>query len=287
MRNTIRYIVIITALLITCFPMELYGEESDKDIFDKARLAYLDDKYDQALNQLDRFIETFPDSDYYPRVLFYKGKCYEKKKMPQRALDNFLECLVVSKDEFLKEQADISIIDMKFALYKKTDNKKHLDEIVRYLKSKNEVVHYYAAIILSRVKDKDSANKAVPILKKAVAKESDQDLVDRAKLALMRIDPKHLKQPSKEHKKKRSKPKKLSDLVLVIKSANKKTKEETFSLKIPFALAELAMNSLPEDAKEALREEGYDLDAIINTIVQKGEILKIESKTTIFRIWIE
>ena len=287
MRTTIRYIMIITALLISCFPIGLYGEESDKDIFDKARLAYLDDKYDRALNQLDRLIETFPESDYYPRVLFYKGKCYEKKKMPQRALDNFKKCLEVSQDEFLKEQAAVFIIDMNFILYEKTDNKKHLDEIVRYLKSKNEVVRIYAAIILSRVKDKASANKAVPILKNAVARESDQDLVDRAKLALMRIDPKHLKQPSKEHRKNLSKPKNLSDLVLVLKAANKKTKIETFSLRIPFALAGLAIDSLPKDAKEELKEKGYDLDAIINTIVEKGEILKIESKGSIFRIWIE
>jgi HEAT repeat protein len=199
--------------------------------------------------------------------------------MPQRALENFLECLVVSKDEFLKEQADISIIDMNFTLYEKTDNKKHLDEIVRYLKSKNEVVRYYTAIILSKAKDKASANKAVPILKKAVAEESDQDLVERAKLALMRIDPGLLKELSK--------PKNLNDLDLVIKATNKKTKKVTFSLSIPFALAGLAMDSLPEDAKEELKEKGYDLEAIINAVVKKGEILKIESENSIIKIWIE
>jgi tetratricopeptide (TPR) repeat protein len=279
MRTTIRYIMIITALLIACSPMGLYGEESDKDIFDMARLAYLDEKYDRALSQLDRLIETFPDSDYYPRVLFYKGKCYEKKKMPQRALENFLECLVVSKDEFLKEQADISIIDMNFTLYEKTNNKKHLDEIVRYLKSKNEVLRYYAAIMLSKAKDKASANKAVPILKKAVAEDSDQDLVDRAKIALMRIDPGLLKELSK--------PKNLNDLSLVIKATNKKTKKVTFSLSIPFALAGLAMDSLPEDAKEELKEKGYDLEEIINAVVKKGEILKIESEKSIIKIWLE
>jgi hypothetical protein len=75
--------------------------------------------------------------------------------------------------------------------------------------------------------------------------------------------------------------------VLVIKAANKKTKKVTFSLSIPFAFAKLAMNTLPEDAKEALKEEGYDLDAIINTIVEKGEILKIESESSILKIWIE
>jgi len=279
MRTTIRYIMIITVLLITFFPMGLYGEESDKDIFDMARLAYLDEKYDRALNQLDRLIEKFPGSDYYPQVLFYKGKCYEKKKMPQSALDNFKEYLVVSQNEVLKEQAEVSIIDMNFTLYEKTDNKKHLDEIVRYLKSKKEVLRYYAAIILSRAKDKSSANKAVPILKRAVARESDQDLVDRAKLALMRIDPGHLKELSK--------PKKLSALMLVIQSVDKKTKIESFFLKFPFALAGLAMDSLPEDAKEELKEKGYDLDEIIKTIVEKGEILKIESEKAIFKIWIE
>jgi tetratricopeptide (TPR) repeat protein len=279
MRTAIRYIIVITALLITFFPMGLYGEESDKDMFDQARLAYLDEKYDRALNQLDRLIEKFPGSDYYPQVLFYKGKCYEKKKMPQRALDNFKEYLVVSENEVLKEQAHISIIDMNFTLSEKNGDKKHLEEIVRYLRSKNEVVRYYAAIILSKAKDKTSANKAVPILKRAVAEGNDQDFVDRAKLALMRIDPKHLKQPSKS--------KNLDDLVLVIRAIDKKTKINTFSLSLPFSLATLAMDSLPEDAKEELKEKGYDLDKIIKTIVEKGEILKIESETSIFKIWIE
>lgn len=279
MRTATRYIMIITALLITCFPIGLSGEESDKNIFDKARLALLDEQYDRALNHLDHLMETFPDSDYYPQVLFYKGQCYEKKKMPQRALDNFKEYLVVSRNEDLKEEATRIIIDMNFVLYKKTDNKKHLDEIVRYLKSKNEVVRLYAAIILSKVRDKASANKAVPILKKAVARESDQDLKDRLKLALMRIDPEHLKQPSKSNN--------LKNRMLVIKATNKKTKIETFSLSIPFALAGLAMDSLPEDAKEKLKEKGYDLEEIVNTIVKKGEILKIESKSSIFKIWIE
>jgi len=279
MRTTIKYILIFTALLITCNPMGLYGEESDKDIFDRARLAYLDEKYDQALSQLDRLIETFPGSTYYPQVLFYKGNCYEKKKMPQKALDNFKEFLVVSRDEFLKEQADISIIEMNFLLYEKTGNKKPLEEIARYLKSSNEVVQYYAAMILSKAKDKTIASEAVPILKKIIAQESDQDLVDRAKLALMRIDPGLFKQPSRSQN--------LKNRVLVIKAVNKKTKIETFSLTIPFALFGLAMDSLPDDAKEAMKEKGCDMDEILNTIVKKGEILKIESENTIFKIWLE
>ncbi len=168
---------------------------------------------------------------------------------------------------------------MNFALYEKSADKKHLDEIVRDLKSKNEVLRYYAAIVLSRAKDKSSANKAVPILKKAAAEESDRDLVDRAKLALMRIDPEIFKQPAKSENSK--------NRMLVIKAVNKKTKIETFSLTIPFALFGLAMDSLPDDAKEAMKEKGCDMDEILNTIAKKGEILKIESEDSIFKIWLE
>jgi tetratricopeptide (TPR) repeat protein len=271
--------MIITALLIIFFPGGMYGEESDKDIFDQARLAYLDEKYDRALNELDRLIEKFPGSDFYPQVLFYKGRCYEKKKMFQKALDNFEECLVVSQNKFLKEEAEISIIDMNFTLYERTGNKKHTEEIFRYLKGKNDVVRYYAAFMLSKLKNKSIASNAVPILKRIIALESDQDLVDRAKLAILRIDPNILKQPSKS--------KNLKNRLLVIKATNKKTREITFNLSIPFALAGLAVDSLPDDAKEKLKEKGYDLNEIINAIVEKGEILKIESKTSIFKIWIE
>lgn len=272
MKTTIRYIM-ITVLLMAFIPMGCFGEESDKEIFDKARLSYLDKKYDQALNQLDRLIETFPHSSYYPKVLFYKGQCYIEKKMLQRALDNFEECLVVSENEILKQEAEISIIDMNFALYEKTGKDKYAEEIVRYLKSKNDVVRYYAAFILSKVKNKTIASKAVPILKQIIAQETDQELVNRAKLALLRIDPRYLqtKKPGS----------------LVFQAINKKTKIETFLLKIPFALVSLAMDSLPKDAKEELKEEGYDLDAILKTVVEKGEILKIESEDSIFKIWIE
>lgn len=279
MRTTIRYIVIITALFIACSPMGLYGEETEKEIFDKVKLALFGQEWDLALKELNRLTEMYPNNTNNPQVLFYKARCYEEKKIFRKALENFAAYLEVSKNEDLKDEATSIIVDMNFNLYEKTDNKKHLDEIVRYLKSKNKVVRYYAAIMLSKVKDKTIAYKAVPTLKWIIANESDHDLMDRAKLAIMRIDPNIFKQPSKS--------KNLKNRMIVIKSTNKKTKIETLSISIPFALAGLAIDSLPEDAKEELKEKGYDLDEIIKTIVEKGEILKIESEDAIFKIWIE
>jgi tetratricopeptide (TPR) repeat protein len=285
MKTAIRYIIILSVLFNAFFPMLLNGEESDKDMFDKARLLFLDGKYDQALDQLDNLIEIFPNSSFYPQFLFYKGKCYEKKNMPQRALDNFKQYLVVSQNDLLKEDAESLIIDMDLMLYEKTGKKKPLEEIVRYLKSRNEFVQYYAAFILSRVKDKTFALKAVSVLSRIIEEEHDPELKNRAKLALLRIDPTLLKQsfaPKEKHKHKN-----LNDLVLVIQVVNKKSKNESFLLKIPFALATLAIDSLPKDAKKELEEKGYKLNDIIKTVVDKGDILKIESDESFFKIWIE
>ena len=277
-----QYILVLLFLLVTGFTVGVQGgtgAESDKDIFDQARLALFDRKWDLALSRLNRLTELFPDSTFYSQVLFYKGKCYEEKKMLQKALENYVSYLRVSQNESLQEQAAISIIDLHLALYENRGQAKHLEEIVGYLRDKNQVVGYYAAFTLSKTKDKTFAGKAVPILKGIVAKEKDSNLVDRAKIALMRINPEFLKQLSK--------PQSLSSRVLVIRVVDKGTKKETFTLNIPFVLAQLALDSLPEKEKKLLEKKGYNLDEILDTIVKTREILRIESDETVFKIWIE
>ena len=282
MRQTKKYILVFLFLLVTGFTVGVQGStgtESDKDLFDQARLALFDRKWDLALSHLNRLTELFPDSAFYTQVLFYKGKCFEEKKMPQKALGNYLLYLRVSQNESLREQATISIIDLNFTLYESRGGKEYLQEIAGYLGDKNQVVRYYAAFTLGKAKDKAFAGKAVPILKGIVVKESDSDLVDRAKIALMRINPELLKQLSK--------PKSLASRVVVIRVVDKGTKKETFNLNIPFVLAQLALDSLPEKDKKLLEKKGYNLDEILDTIVKTGEILRIESDETVFKIWIQ
>ena len=71
------------------------------------------------------------------------------------------------------------------------------------------------------------------------------------------------------------------------KVISKRTREETFSLSIPWALADLALANIPEDAKADLRKEGYDLDRILKEIIEGGRIIEIETKESIIKIWID
>ncbi len=280
-KYTFTYIFIFLVISCLCLPAGLFSAdaESEKEIFDRARLAQFDRQWDQALKELNRLMELFPNTSYYPQVLFYKGKCYEAKKMPRKSLENYNRYLELSQNEGLKEEATRAIIDMNFLLYRESRNTKYLEKIVRLLKSRNEVVQYYAAFKLSYAKDKSIASEAVPVLRKIIKEERDRDLVDRAKICLLRIDPDHLK--------KLSKPKSLESRVLKIQVYDKKRKRTSFSFNFPFVFAQLALDSLPEKEKETLRKKGYDVDKIVETLVKTGEILRIESKDGVIKIWIE
>jgi hypothetical protein len=104
-------------------------------------------------------------------------------------------------------------------------------------------------------------------------------LVERAKLALMRIDPDLLKKVAS--------PKSLENRMLKIQFYDRETKRNTVSLNIPFIFAKLALDSLPDKEKELLRKKGYDLDKIVETLVKSGEILRVESEDGVFKMWIE
>jgi tetratricopeptide (TPR) repeat protein len=275
------YIFIFLVVSCLCLPAGLFAAdaESEKEIFDRARLALFDSQPDRALKELNRLMELFPKTAYYQEVLFYKGRCYEAKKMPGKALEYYNRFLELSQNEGLKEEATRAIIDMNFLLYQESRNTKYLEKIVQLLKSRNEVVRYYAAFKLSYAKDKSIASEAVPVLRKIIKEESDRDLVDRAKICLLRINPDYLK--------KLSKPKSLESRVLKLQVYDKERKRTSFSFNIPFMFAQLALDSLPEKEKKLLRDKGYDLDKIVDTLVNSGEIIKIESEDAVFKIWIE
>jgi len=183
------------------------------------------------------------------------------------------------RSKSLTEDSELSIIDLAHELYK--DGKRsYLKEIEKRLSSSNKVVRYFAAIKLSQVEEKRVAARAVPVLKEIIKKERDDELRDRAKIALLRVDPGVLKDLEEERSERRAR---------LLKIRVWKDGELTLKINIPWALADLALGSISEEEKAALKKEGYDLDTITKTLVEAGEIIYIENKEegTIIKIWIE
>ena len=255
--------------------------QSDEELFQEAKIMIFDKEWENAQEKLEELLEDFPDSPLYSQALFYLGRTLENQKGEEKEAISVFKKYILRSDssEVLTQEAETSIIKLSFVLYEK-GRKSYLKEIKTRLYRPNRIVRYYAAIRLSYVKDKREASEAIPILKEILEEEEDQELEDKAKIALLRIDQDYFQDYEEKRDDRRL-------MLMKFKVINKKTQAETFSLSIPWALADLALANIPEDAKAELRKEGYDLDRILKEIIEGGRIIEIETKETIIKIWID
>ena len=277
------YTIVLMLLCVVLFP-DLGQAQSDKELFQEAKILLFDKQWKQAQEILEELMEEHPKSSYYAQALFYQARCLKEQRGKEvRAIEAYQDFLRHRKaDNNLKETAENSIIDLALSLYNRGDSD-YLREIERRLRSSNDVVRYYAAIQMSKVDDMEEAVKAVPILKDILEDVKDDELRDYAKLALLRIDPDALEdyQGNRED----SRPQ-----MMYIRVEKEGLDRPTFKLNIPWALADLAFSAISEEDKARIRKEGYDLDRMVNQLLEmRGEVLEIydaDDGVTI-KIWIK
>jgi len=254
----------------------------DEILFQSAKILIFDERWEEAQEKLEELIENYPSSKLYSQAIFYRAKSLSEQKGKEvktlKAYQDYLE--LRHKNKSLAEESEISIMQLAYELYRR-GRKPYLKEIEKRLDSSSKVIKYFAAIKLSFVEDKKIASKGIPVLKQIIKKEKDAELRDRARIALLRVDPDALKDLKDEEYEERM-------LILKLRVYSRDEKEPEFSLNIPWALADLALSALSEEDKENLRQEGYDLDKIIDRLIkERGEIIRVVTKTKIFKIWIE
>lgn len=277
-----KVIINIGILLLASLLLQAYAQaQPDEKLFQEAKILIFDKEWKDAQEKLEDLLKKYPDSSWYSQAVFYRAKCLKeqrgKKLEALKAFRDYIKRRDRSKS--LAEDSELSIIDLAYELYK--DGKRsYLAEIEKRLSSSNRVVRYFAAIKLSQVKEKKVASRAVPVLKEIIKKEKDDELRDRAKIALLRVDPGVLKDLEEERPVRKAK---------LLKIRVWKDGELTLKINIPWALADLALGSIEEEEKASLKKEGYDLDTIMKTLAEVGEIIYIENKEegTIIKIWIE
>jgi len=277
-----KIIINIGILLLASLFFQAYAQaQPDEKLFQEAKILIFDKEWKDAQEKLEELLEKYPDSAWYSQAVFYRAKCLEERKGKElealKAHQDYIKRKNRSKS--LTEDSELSIIKLAYELYK--DGKRScLAEIEKRLSSSNRVVKYFAAIKLSQVEEKKVASRAVPVLKEMIKKEKDDELRDRAKIALLRVDPGVLKDLEEERSVRGAR---------LLKIRVWKDDELTLKINIPWALADLALGSIEEEEKAALKKEGYDLDTITKTLIEAGEIIYIENKEegTIIKIWIE
>ena len=279
MKKTVLYIGIF---LLVAFVFQAFARiQPDEELFMEAKILIFDKEWKKAQEKLEQLIDEYPGSPWTSQAVFYRAKCLKeqggKEREALKAYQDYLERKDRSKSLIVDAEGDI--IELAYELYEK-GRKSYLSEIEERLTHSNRVVRYIAAIVLSQVEEKKTAAKAVPVLKEIIQKEKDDELRDRAKIALLRIDPDALKDLEDEMPERRA---------LLLKIRVWKHGKLTLKINIPWALADVVFGSMSEEEKAELRKEGYDLDTITKTLMEEGGIIEIENpeEGTVIKIWIE
>ncbi|MHB8054663.1 MAG: HEAT repeat domain-containing protein [Candidatus Aminicenantales bacterium] len=276
-------LILLAAVLVAgCLPAAGSSEAEDK-AFQEIKLLVFDEKWAEALSRLDAFLAGNPADPQFVPALYYRAKCLEEiGGRDEDALRAYREYLGRGdRNKSLSADAEASIIDLAVNLSERGD-RSYLPEVEERLTHPDKDVRYYAAIRLSYVKEKKAAAKSVPVLKKMLTEETNPELRDRAKIALLRVDPQALAETSDKTATRHLR-------MFHIQIIDVRTKKSELSLNLPFTLADLALSGMSAEDRTLLKGRGYDIDTILKELKAGGNILEIndDKEGKSIRIWID
>ena len=281
--KTLRIILAVGLVLAAAVSVPAQTGDDDKR-FQAAKQLVFDEKWAEAQARLEDFLARFPQSPLAPQALYYRSKCLAEQDGREReALASFKDYLKLKdRNRNLGEDAEVSVIDLAMKLYDRGDAG-FLKEVESRIDHPDKAVRYYAAVQLSYVKEKRIADRSVPVLKRIIEEESNGELRDRARIALLRVSPEALAGLEDRPAEKRIRMLR----IMVLDTISKKVE---FELNIPWALADLALTAIPEEQKAAIKDKGYDINRILGDLQSaRGTVFEVNDlKTgTTLRIWIE
>jgi len=274
-------LLVVALLALGAAPLLAQGEG---DRLRSAKALFFDRKYTEA-RQAWQGILSGGGADA-EAARYWIARCSESLGEQERALQEYEAFLAARPaDRTLAEEARTSRVGLAARLYK-AGTKRHLGVLTDALADPSRTVRYFAALQLSTLGE--AGRPAVPVLKRIVAEEKDEDLVERAKLGLLRLDPSALSAhvlgaappPG---------PRRGAGWIRV-RIYKKGRERPEVSVNLPVALAEMVFKSLPEDARGELRRKGYDADNFWDRLKSLGptEILTIEGDDgERVQIWLE
>jgi hypothetical protein len=269
--------------------------QADAERLRTAKTLFFDRKYAEARQAWEAVRATAKGVEAEAPA-YWVARCSENLGESERALKEYDAFLALRpKDLALVDEARTSRVSLAAKLYK-AGNKGHVQVLREALSDPSRTVRYYTALQMSGL-DSEMGKLAVPVLCQVLEKEKDADLVDRAKLGLMRWNPAALSGCGSATATGRTtapappRAGRAREAHWVhVRITEKGGTKPKVSINLPLGLAEMLFKSLPEDAKADLRREGYDPETFWSRLRQLGpsEIISIEGdEGERIQIWTE
>jgi len=277
-------VLLMTALALGGSGVPVWAQ-ADAERLSTAKTLFFDRKYAEA-RQAWEAVRASAKGVEAEAPTYWVARCSENLGESERALKEYDAFLALRpKDRALVDEARTSRVSLAAKLYK-AGNKGRVQILRDALTSPSRTVRYYAALQMSGL-DAEMGRLAVPVLRQILDQEKDADLVDRAKLGLMRWDPSALSgtaaaippAPARSPGSAATRPGRVPEAHWVhVRITEKGGTKPKVSINLPLGLAEMLFKSLPEDAKADLRREGYDPETFWERLRKLGpsEIISIE-----------
>lgn len=240
-----------------------------------AKALFFDHRYAEAREVWQQVLGGARGADA-DTAAFWVARCSENLGDHERALEEYATFLDRRPaDPALLEEARTSRVGLAVRLYK-VGRKQHLSIAQQALSDRSTTVRYYAALQLGGL-GPGAGDVAIPVLKTIVLEEKDEDLVNRAKLALLKVDPKALSELEGRERSRGTGPQREASWLRVRIYKKGQAKPEV-QINLPVALAEMLFKSLPDDARQELKRKGYAPDTFWGKLKKLGptQIIDIE-----------
>jgi hypothetical protein len=255
-----RALVLLVALALA---PRLLGQ-GDAERLKGAKGAFFDGRYAEARTAWQA-IRTAGGADA-AAAAYWVARCSEALGEHARALDEYQAFLAGKpQNRVLAEEARTGRIGLAAKLYK-AGQKQHLGVLTDALADESRTVRFFAALQLGGL-GAPAGLPAVAVLCEIVERERDEDLKDRARLALLRVDPKAmagarcggLPAEPRPATSPRRPPARVASFIRVRIYEHGKS-QPSVSINLPLALGDLIFKSLPDETRQELRKKGYDAD---------------------------
>jgi hypothetical protein len=280
--------LICLTLLVAAAACLAAAASADDETLRKAKAMFFDRRYVEARHAWLQ-VRDASSGRQAELAAYWVARCSENLNEYERALREYQAYLDLEpSDPALAEEAETSRVGLATRLYRK-GQRQFLSVLEEGLRDGRKTVRYYAALQLGGL-GPDPGRRAVPVLKEIVESEGDPDLRDRAQLILLRIEPEALRPPAEAPQRAETRRPKKTAGWIKLRVFERGDKKPSVSINVPLGLAELVFKSLPEDAREDLRKDGYDVDNFWEKLEGLGptEIIEIEGDDgTSIRIWME
>ena len=258
--------------------------QADAEKLRAAKALFFDRQYAQAREAWQAVRASGPGPDAQA-ALYWIGRCSESLGEGERALGEYGQYLAARPaDRALAEEAKTSRVALAVKRAK-AGKTQHLDVARDALADPNRTVRYFAALQLASL-GAEEGKAAVPVLREILAQEKDEDLVERAKLALLRLDRTALSEAPAPSPRRGAR----EAAWVRVRIYEKGSSKPQVAINLPVALADLVFKSLPDGAVADLRKEGYDARTFWERLKKTGpaEILTIEGDDgERIQVWIE